>query len=146
MDRREIAAGNRGKPMEQTDDRRRTIRYPVDLEAEVQIVRPEETFTPMTLDGKIIDLSLRGARIALRRFPQREYLQLVKQRKPPYVSLFCSFPPEQDRSRLFGLLTYIDYRGEKNDPACNLGISFGEMEQKDIDRLDGYLDQVQSQS
>ncbi len=125
-------------------DRRRFGRVPVDLQARFRILRPKESYNALALRGKLLDVSKSGARVAVANLLQADYQQILRNPQLRYISIRCMFPNVQSETRLFGTIVHFDYHGEDVDPACHMGISFGEMEAQDRLHLNEFLQHIQS--
>ncbi|MBI1785024.1 hypothetical protein HYR69_07755 [Candidatus Sumerlaeota bacterium] len=121
-------------PME---DRRQLSRTRVNLQTQVQILFPEATFTPVVLNGLILDLSLEGTRINAFNLSTSDYSKII--RGPRLCRMICTFPADQTPTRLFGKILNFEIHGKVAEGCCLLGINFGENEEKDIARLKEFL-------
>ena len=124
-------------------DRRRYRRNPVNIEARFKILRPRESYNAVALRGSLLDLSRSGARAEVSNLLQADYQQILRNPQLRYISVRCTLPGTEDMTRLFGSIVHFDYHGEDIDPACHVGISFGEMEAHDRLRLAEFLQAFQ---
>ncbi len=130
----------------QNTDRRREPRFSANLPAEVQLLRPEDTFTPMRLPGIISDISERGVRIKVEGLTTRDYLQLIRHRQFRFVRVHCAFPTDPTPARLFGAVVCFDYHGKGPVPTCDLGVSLGENEPVDLEKLRSFVASLRDQT
>lgn len=117
----------------QPDERRKHARLKVDIKAHLQILFPEATFTPVVMEGKILDVSPVGLRIQVFNLSNSDYRKII--RGPRLSRTIAMFLPDQTLSRLFGKILNFDFHGMDASASCTLGISFGENEEKDFNNL-----------
>ncbi len=121
-------------------DRRRDLRVAVQVAAEVQIIFPEMTFTPIVLKGALHDINIKGAGMNVLNLNAKHYSQII--RGPRYCRIFCSFPGFEGQTRLFGKILHLEVHGKIDGGKCLLGIEFAENEDRDLNRLQQYLDTI----
>ncbi|MBI1784284.1 PilZ domain-containing protein [Candidatus Sumerlaeota bacterium] len=119
-------------------ERRKTPRAAVHIKAQVQILFPEVTFSPIILDGTISDLSVDGARVKVVNLTNKDYIRILQ--GPRLCRLVCTFTGAEFPSRLFGKILNFEIRGKMAEGGhCILGINFGENEEHDQNALREFL-------
>jgi len=122
-----------GKPPVATRERRDDARHHYEMSLALQILFPEETFTPVTYDCKSHDVSLRGMRIVHEQLPLSVYLKLLM--TPRYTRLSFTNAFNGEIIKLTGRIVWIDYRKPiATEPGglCYLAVSFEERENHDL--------------
>jgi len=122
-------------------DRREFPRSEVQVDARFKILRPKESFNAIALRGTLLNISPIGARAAISNLLHSDYLQLVRNPTLRYVTVQCSLGAGSN-TRLFGMISHFDYHGEESEPACHIGITFGQMEPEDRRELGCFLASV----
>lgn len=122
-------------------ERRKLPRIKVDLQAQVQIIFPEVTFTPVVLHGKICDITAEGLRVHVINLSHSDYRKII--RGPRLSRVVCTFPTNPAPTRLFGKILNFDFRSNDPDSSCHLGINFGENEGTDIERLGEFIKSIE---
>jgi len=123
----------------QARDRRKHQRHAVAIEVQVQTVSAGHASRPLCLDGVIVDLTEGGLRLIVFKMSKQDYLQMMNETRLPYVQIFCTFPGQPFPTRLFGKITYVDFRDVQPESCCQMGVRFGRMEIHDMKQLDAFI-------
>lgn len=130
---------NMAKP---APERRGQPRFEADLPVKLQILIPEETFSPQILTGILIEVSRNGMRVRIDKLARELYKNLFAETR--YVRVLFANPKSGDEGRAVGKVIWIDYRQTKakaSSGECILGISLVETADTPAD---GYADLVQT--
>ena len=107
--------------MPNPQDQRKAPRKHVDIDADIYILAPEETFSASPFRGKIIDLSNVGLGVAIPGMPRTMFQRLLRGER--LARVVAKLPGNDTESRLFGNVAWIDFRETDSPPTCRLGIS-----------------------
>jgi len=114
-------------------ERRDDARHHYEMSVALQILFPEETFTPVVYDCKSHDVSLRGMRIVLELLPLSVYVKLLM--TPRYTRLSCTNAFSGEKIKLTGRIVWIDYRKPvATEPSglCYLAVAFDERDNQNL--------------
>ena len=88
-------------------------RFRIELRATLQILLPEETFTPRPIDCTTVDVSARGLKLCIENMPGELYLRVIRGIRHARISL------NDDRLerpvRLDGQVVWVDYHQPDQD-------------------------------
>ncbi len=124
----------------ETMERRKIRRIGVDLPANLQILFPEVSFTPLVLKGFARDISREGVRIKVANLTTGDYSRII--RGPRLCRVICVFPAQDAPTRLFGKIINFEIRGKVSEGACVLGVHLGENDKEDLQRLNQFLESL----
>ncbi|HOE95925.1 MAG TPA: PilZ domain-containing protein [Candidatus Sumerlaeota bacterium] len=106
-----------------TEERREEGRLAVELEVEMQILIPDDTFTPARFRATVQNVSNRGVMVEIDYLGYRDYQRML--RLTPYIRLCVKTDQDGESRRITGRLVWLDYHGEgRQGGPCHLGISF----------------------
>lgn len=97
-------------------------RVPVDLDVALSIVFPEETFSPTSIDAKILDISRRGARLSSRVITRNLYSMMLRSKR--YVRIEARIRGSKESILLRGQLVWIHYEEKGEATNCSFGVCF----------------------
>jgi hypothetical protein len=113
--------------------RRLNRRHVLAVNLRMNLFIPEETMTPINLQGETRDVSVNGIGIIVPSLSDALYRRLLSNTR--FVEIFL-FPPKTERPiRLKGKVVWMDYHkpaGEGADCACYLGVCFDGMRNDEI--------------
>lgn len=125
-------------PPREIRDRRRASRFAVELEMDLELVLPEETFTPRRYKARIINMSMSGARLAVALQPN-EYAAVVSSGTFRLVRLVGPLPPVSPKVRLLAMVVGENYNRLAEPPVCAMSVRFGELTSEDKRTLMDYF-------
>ncbi len=105
----------------------------VDLTISLQILIPEETFTPIEYACATHEFSSRGIRIGLEQLPSSIYVKLMSH--PRYARITMCDPLRGNKIKLTGRIVWLDYQHNSGDTlngSCQMAISFENQDKKDL--------------
>lgn len=124
----------------QQPNRRRHVRIPVEVEVTLQVVFPEETFSPRPMRGVTRDLSMSGMRVITYQASEEFYRRIIQAIR--YVKVSLVLPGLRDEMDLHGKIVWVDYDNRQIRPCCTFGISFERLRDKEIQALERSLDYI----
>ncbi|MCC5876415.1 MAG: PilZ domain-containing protein [Candidatus Sumerlaeia bacterium] len=118
-------------------DIKRAPRYACNYFGYIEVLFPEETFTPKSLYVQVVDISLSGCRLNTKAITKDLYkLMLLEQR---HVRMTIDLT-DRRVLRLKGRIVWIDY----SDAQSAMAISFTGLSDQDEDQLSGLLKELNS--
>lgn len=117
----------KAKPVPSNGFKRSHDRYEIELDLLLQILVPEETFTPRGLEGKTIDISARGMKIVIPQLTTDFYTKLIKGTR--YMRIVLNDPQNGEPIKLTGQIAWFDYHkpsAATEAGPCYMGIQFDE--------------------
>jgi hypothetical protein len=114
---------------------RRYPRVPVDLQATLYILIPEETFQPMIHNVRVCDLSERGA---MAEFETHETTVKTLLRATRYCRL--SFHEEGLPQKVIGKAVWVQPIGTGDTVKCRLGLFFEDAPETTVATLRAYVE------
>lgn len=125
-------------PPREIRDRRRAARFAVELEMRLELVLPEETFTPRRYTARVINMSMSGARLVVPLSPT-EYAAVVNSGTFRLVRLVGPLPPVSPKVRLLAMVVGENYNRLADPPVCAMSVRFGELTADDKKVLMDYF-------
>ncbi len=113
----------------QRGDARSQQRLPNRLKVKLDILIPEQTFTPKPLDARIVDLTEGGMQLRVPQLPFVLHNQMMRHTRLARVTL--SHPRTGEPIKLTGRIVWMDFQkgaGNELGAPCSLGIFFSEKE------------------
>lgn len=132
---------------EQTPERRKHKRLPINCEVLITILIPEKTFSPHTVRGIGMDISESGLKAVTYQLKKKEYLDLLKEVR--YAKLDIILPYFDEPIQLTARIVWLDYREKsstKDKPYCSLGFYFHKVPERAKQRLDYALTRLETES
>jgi hypothetical protein len=119
-------------------------RFAIELDISLQILIPEETFTPRGIEGKTIDISARGMKIVALKLPPEMYTKLIKGTR--YMRVVFTSPIDSELIKMTGQIAWFDYHkpSEANAGQCFMGIQFDEKSGPGIEAYEKMLSSIRS--
>lgn len=130
------------KEIESTEsERRRRVRHDVQIPAELRIIFPEETFTPIGRQAEILNVSANGMLLRMESWPTELNSKIIN--KIRYARINFQHPSTGAALHITGRVVWVDYRRDAQQEAapCSLGVSF---EADETHGLDTYREFVES--
>lgn len=104
------------------EERRQDKRYESHLKARIRILIPEETFTPFSHEGVILDMSRRGMKVKTWDIDEATYKMLLTSTRQVRITFN---PPKSDEAHtLFGRIVWLDFNNLGRMPIMSYGIHF----------------------
>lgn len=114
-------------------ERRQHERIPVETEATLLVMFPEETFHPHPMRGITKDLSRSGMRVITYQTTDAFYRQVIK--GVHYAKVTLTLPGTSEEITLHGRVVWVEFDTNQAPPACTYGISFDNLGQRETDAL-----------
>ncbi len=111
-------------------ERRSYKRIPVQLKARVRIIIPEETFTPFSHEGTILDMGPRGIKLKTWDIDDATYKMLLTSTRQ--VRITFTPPNSQLAHTFFGKIVWIDFNNTANPPITIYGVYLEKPTEEDI--------------
>lgn len=126
-------------------DRRRTPRYRFEMNVSLQILVPEETFTPIIYECNTHDVSRGGMRVAIEKLPNTMYKKLLSTTR--FARISFNDPFNGAKIKLTYRIVWLDYR--KPDPAekfgpCYMALSLEERDNQNLSGLVEFMREIQT--
>lgn len=102
-------------------------RFEVSLDLTLQILIPEDTFTPRGLDGTTMDISARGMKVSIPKLSGEMYTKLLKGTR--YARVCFVNPVNDEQIKLTGQVAWFDFHkpsATTPNGTCYMGIQFDE--------------------
>jgi hypothetical protein len=119
-------------------------RVKADIPCTVQILAPEETFSPYQFEGSILDISQAGIGLAVPEMPLSVYTLLLRGKQ--YTRITADLPGSDGDTRIFGRVVWLDYRDGEDRPLCRLGIAVEQNTPQVLDQFKRAVEILASQS
>lgn len=105
-------------------ERRGSQRQPVELACQVHLLLPTDTFHPVPYLGRLVDVSMGGARFEIKGLPKDMYQRLLGGNGyvKALIPLGQSVAGEKTEERMIGKIVWMDYHS--HPPCLALGIAF----------------------
>jgi pSer/pThr/pTyr-binding forkhead associated (FHA) protein len=91
----------------------------------LQIMFPEETFTPRPIEGYVESVSIDGVKVNVPDLPQRLYDKMIKTTRYAKVIFFIDEPDK--RASVHCRISWLIYKGKEKSNACTLGLALDEL-------------------
>lgn len=126
-------------------DRRGTPRFRFEMNVSLQILVPEETFTPIIYDCKTHDVSRGGMRVMIEKLPYMLYKKLLSTTR--FARISFNDPFSDAKIKLTYRIVWLDYR--KPDPAekygpCYMALAIEERDNQDMSGLTEFMHEIQT--
>lgn len=115
------------------NERRRSPRVPARLEGRIQLLIPEESFTPFAFEGHTRDICLSGLGFATTQVPGDVFLRII--RKIRCVEVWLTLPGQRRESRLFGRAAWVRLDEQTTPPTTLFGVAFENLSEGDTEAL-----------
>ncbi len=103
-------------------ERRQHPRIPVKLDVHLQLLVPEQTFTPQNIPALAVDMSLSGMKVMTQHCPEPLHGQVLKTIRHAKVDAVL---PGMDKPTDFrGRIVWVSYDNQQQPPLLTLGICF----------------------
>lgn len=122
-----------GSMHQPSPERRQNARIPVETEATLLVMFPEETFAPHPMRGITKDLSLSGMRVITYQTTDVFYRQVIKGVR--YAKVTLTLPGTSQEITLQGRIVWVEFDTKREPPACTYGISFASVGPKETEAL-----------
>jgi len=130
-----------------TEDRRDQTRHRHEMSVTLQVLFPEETFTPVTYTCKTHDVSLRGMRVVLDRLPLTLYNKLLSSTR--YARISFTNALNGGKIKLTGRIVWLDYRKPRStelNGLCYMAVSFDDRDNQDLTHFTEFVQGIQTHS
>jgi hypothetical protein len=121
--------------------RRQNTRYRCEMSLSLQILFPEETFTPASFACRSYDVSITGMRVYFDKLPVEFYLKLLP--KTRFARISFTDPFSGGEIKITGCIHWADYhRPETEDQcgSCYIGINFDDRDNRDLSRYREFVE------
>ncbi len=114
-------------------------RFAIEFNLSLQVLIPEETLTPKGLNGRALDVSARGMRVAIDAMPAEIYRKLIRHKR--LGRIVFSHPATGDQLKLTGRIRWVDFHqtaAEGASGSCFMGLAFEE-EETDLSNYEKFV-------
>ncbi len=112
-------------------------RVPVDCPVDLQVVFPEQTFSPQSVPATAKDLSCKGIRLVTNHFTRDMYLLTLKATR--YAKVHLVLPGTGQEMNLHGRVAWMHFDMQVTPPLATIGIEFDRVEEEMQKVLEEYI-------
>jgi len=131
-------------PTPRPEDRRRTPRYAVSLNAQIRVLLPEQSGATLVAKVTIENLSVAGARVHVPEIKKEHVPVFIRARRK--CSLICQLPGSEVPSVLSGEIAWIDIHHDALQHSAHLDVELLDTPPEEKEHLARFLDQLAAKS